>query len=218
MIALIRYTLAITLHSQRYLPPVGVFVLALGMFTNEPGGPAVPLFAPMAGVLFVCSAWLTVVVVNVEDPVQRTITAVSTGRPGTVLIAAVWVVLAACAVLTTIVLTIPVSLGHHHVTATDLAVSTEAQLTATCLGTTIGLLCSRPVIRRPGYSLISALVLVVGFVFFKGIPPINPLIRMLARDQPSATLLAPAGAYAAASAVALVAGLALTQYIAARRD
>jgi hypothetical protein len=157
-------------------------------------------------------------VVNVEDPVQREITVVSAGRPGRVLIAAVWVVLAACVVLTALVLTIPVSLGHHHVTVTDLAVSAEAQLTAACLGTTIGLLCSRLVIRRPGYSLLVALGLVMMFVFLKGVPPINPLIRMLAQDRPPATLLAPAGAYAAASAVVLVAGVALTQFIATRRD
>jgi hypothetical protein len=217
MIALIRYTLAITLHSQRYLPPVGAYVLAMGLFTSEPTGPAVPLFAPMAGALFACSAWLAVAVVNVEDPVQRTITAVHAGRPGAVLTAAVWVVLGACAALTALVLTVPVLLGHHHVTVTDLAVGAEAQVTAACLGTAIGLPCSRPVLRRPGYSLITALAAVVAFAFLKGVPPINPLIRMLAEDRPSASLLAPVGAYAAAAAVALVTSAALTRSLAARR-
>jgi hypothetical protein len=60
VVALIRYTVAVTLQSQRYVPPVGVFVLAMGLFTSEPGGAVVPLFAPMTGVLFVCATWLTV--------------------------------------------------------------------------------------------------------------------------------------------------------------
>ena len=78
--ALFRYTMAIMLHSQRYVPPALLFVVCTGIFANGAATqPVVPLFAAMTGVVFACSAWLTVSLVNVEDPVQRAITAVNVG-------------------------------------------------------------------------------------------------------------------------------------------
>jgi hypothetical protein len=219
LIAVFRYTLAITLHSQRYLPPVGLFVLTMSLFVASVStGPVVPVFAPMTVVLLVCSAWLTVAVVNVEDPVQRTITVVNAGRPATVLLAAVLVVLLGCLLLTAVVLGVPTLFGRHHVTPADLLVGVESQLTGSCLGVATGLVTSRLVIRRSGHALLVALALLLVFLLGKGIPPINPLVRLLASARPATELLAPAALDTGIAVVTVVAALIVTHTVAVRRD
>jgi hypothetical protein len=172
----------------------------------------------MTASLLVCSTWLTVVVVNVEDPVQRTVTEVTVGRSSSVLVAAVLVALAGCLVLTVVVLGVPTLFGRHHVTPADLLVGAEGQLAGSCLGVAIGLVSSRLVIRRSGYSLLVALALVLVFLLAKGIPPINPLVRLLAGDRPATELLAPAAIDAGVAVAALVVSMVFTQAVAVRRD
>lgn len=89
MSALFRYTLSTMLHSQRYLPPVVLFVAALAVGTTNGSGRLAPAYALASGALFLCSTWLTVVLINIEDPVHRAITTVHAGRSRNVLLAAI---------------------------------------------------------------------------------------------------------------------------------
>ena len=220
MIALFRYTAAILFHSQRYVAPVLVFLLGAGAFVHgDPHQPAIPVFAAMAGVEFAFAIWLTVSLVNVEDPVQRTITAVNTGRSWSGLVAAALVVLACCLALDALVLAIPVVFGFPGLTGLDLVAGGEALLTGACAGTALGLLTSRLVIRRIGFALLAVLVLFVAFLVVPWLPPIHPVIVLLAGHR-SATggLIASASAYPAIAAAMLVASVWITQLVAARRD
>ncbi|MYR58669.1 hypothetical protein GTY54_21325, partial [Streptomyces sp. SID625] len=79
MIALIRYTLATVLHTQRYLAPLLLFTGLLGVLTVNGGGPLPPAYASSAGALFVCSTWLTVALMSLDEPSQRAIVVVSAG-------------------------------------------------------------------------------------------------------------------------------------------
>lgn len=58
MIALIRYTSATMLHSQRYLAPV-LFMAAVGVSSSNDSGPLAPMYGLCAGALFVCATWFT---------------------------------------------------------------------------------------------------------------------------------------------------------------
>ena len=120
MIALFRYTLVILLHSQRYLPPVLLYLVVTMAFVHgDTDQPALPIFGVLTVATLVLAAWLTVVLIGIEDPVQRAITVVNAGRARSVLVAAVWVVLAWCAVLGALVLAVPLVFGFRGVTGLD---------------------------------------------------------------------------------------------------
>ena len=73
MLALLRYTLSDTFHAQRWVAPV----LILGVIdavASAQTGFVLPTFAIVATALLFVGTWLTVVIVNNEDPVQQTIT------------------------------------------------------------------------------------------------------------------------------------------------
>ncbi|PSM38013.1 hypothetical protein C6Y14_39260 [Streptomyces dioscori] len=219
MIALCRYTMAVMLHSQRYMHPMLLFVAVAVIFTGSSDSvPVAAIYGPVSGVLFVCSAWLTAALVNVEDPVRRVISVVHAGRSRSVLLATVLVALAMSLLVSGVLLFAPLLIGDHSITPDDLMVGVLAQLTGASTGVAIGLIVSRLVIRRTGYALVTALVLMAALSFTQGLPPINRLIRLLAYT-PDAPGLLPATAGCAAVAVALLAASTLfTDFIAARRD
>jgi hypothetical protein len=129
------------------------------------------------------------------------------------------VVLACCLVLDALVLAVPVVFGFTGLTGLDLVAGGEALLTGACAGIAIGLLTSRLVIRRIGFALLAILVLFVLFLVVPWLPPVHPVIFLLA-GHASATggLIASTSAYTAIAVVMLVASVLVTQLVAARRD
>ncbi len=218
MIALFRYTLSVLLHSQRYLPPTLAFLALLAILTSSDSGPILPVYAVCAGLVFVCSTWLTVSLVNTEEPVSRAIVVVNSRDSRKVLAAAVLVALAASLFLTVIGLYYPLVSGKHTVTGSDLLLGAEAQLTCAFVGIGMGLLTSRLVIGRPGYSLVAALALVLALLLVKWIPPVHPLLSLLGGGRKAADLMAPVSGLAAVGVLVLLASAAGTQYVAVRRD
>lgn len=216
MIALVRYNLAVLLHSQRFLPPLMLFVGVSAMFSRGSGTePVVPTYGTVAGVLFVCATWLTVLLVNAEDPARRAVTVVNAGRSLSVLVATVVTALAVCLLVAVAVLFVPLVLGGHALTWDDFLVGFLAQVTTASSGVAVGLVGSRLVIRRTGHALLIAVALVAIFVLTKGLPPVNPAIRMLTSDQES---LVAGVVYAVAGVGLLVVSTAFTQFMAVRRD
>lgn len=218
MIALVRYQLAATLHSQRYLPPVLLYLISLGVLTSAGSGPLAPVYALTSGALFVCGTWLTIVLVNVPHPVQRAITVVHARGQVPMLIGTVLAALASCAVLAVAGLGVPVVTGQHQVTSGALAVGGLAALTCACTGIAAGLVCSRLVIRRPGYALFVALALVLALLLVHGLPPVNLLLHMLAGASQPAGLLGPVAELAALAVALLLASATAVHLIHTRRD
>lgn len=220
MIALARYTLAVMVHSQRYLPPVLLFVVCLGTFAHDVGvEPVLPIFATMTAVAFVCAAWLTIALVTAEDPVQRAITSVNAGRSWPQLVAVVLVVLATFVALIVVLLALPLILGNRGVGPADLLAGALALLTAAGFGTAVGLPTSRLVIRRRGYALLATLLLLLVFLLVRGLPPVNTLVTLLSEEGGVAgDMLLPEFAYLLLTAAVLAGSVAGTQAIVARRD
>lgn len=217
MIALIRYTGATMLQSQRYLAPVLLFMTAVGVSSSNDSGPLSPIYGLCAGALFVCATWLTIALISVEDPAHRAITVVTARNSSRVLLASVGVAVISCLILTVVGVVLPLLVGTHTVEAADLALGVEAELTGACAGIAIGLLCSRLVIRRQGYALIAALGLVLVALLVRGLP-INALLRLTANATKSADVLGPVGGLVAIGAVILVAASLATQFITTRKD
>jgi hypothetical protein len=114
VIALFRYTLSTVLLSQRFLPPVLVFLAFEFVFTGaDDTGPLPPDYAVGTAAVFVCGLWLTVVTVNAADPVQRAITVVKAGGAARVLAASVWVAGAWCTLIALFGLLYPLVVGTH---------------------------------------------------------------------------------------------------------
>jgi F0F1-type ATP synthase assembly protein I len=219
MIALFRYTAAVMLHSQRYIPPLLLFAAVAVVFTGSSESvPVAAIYGPVSGVLFVSSVWLTVTLVNAEDPVRRVIAVVHAGRSRSVLVATMLVALATSMLVSGLILFLPLVMGDHSITLDDILGGVLAQLTGASTGVAIGMPVSRLVIRRTGHSLITALGLISIFSFSQGLPPINRLIRLLA-NTPEAPSLLPRTAECAAVALSLlVASVCVTAFIADRRD
>lgn len=219
MIALIRYTFATVVHTQRYLAPLLLFMGLMGVLTVNGSGPLPPAYASSAGALFVCSTWLTVALMSLDDPTQRAIVVVTSGgRPLRVLLAAIGTALLSCLVLMVFGLLFPLWMGSYDVTTADLVLGVEAQLTCALVGIAIGVLCSRLVFKRQGYALVAALALVMGALFAKGMPPVNRLFTLMSTTPDAAELLAPTSGMLLISAVILAVFTAVTQFVAARRE
>ncbi|HET9253984.1 MAG TPA: hypothetical protein VFO16_02135 [Pseudonocardiaceae bacterium] len=218
MIALVRYTTATLLHSQRYLAPVLLFLAAVGISSSNDSGPLPPLYGLCAGVLFVCATWFTIALISNEDPAHRAITIVSAGSSSRVLLASVTVAILGCAALAVVGLVLPLFAGVHNAGAADLIVGGAAELTGAAMGISIGLLVSRLVIQRQGYALVAAIALVLTVLLVPGLPPVNAMIRLMASATRSAPLIWPALGSLTLALALLGLAAAATQFIATRKE
>ena len=120
--------------------------------------------------------------------------------------------------LTAVGTVFPIVSGHHVWTGTDLIAVVLAQLTAVCAGTAIGLVCSRLVVPRPGYSLLLALLVVIALPIVPGLPPINPMLTLLQRESPPPGRLGSLTGYLGIAVLLLAACTAATRSVAVRRS
>ncbi|SES45920.1 hypothetical protein [Actinokineospora terrae] len=217
MIALVRYTLATTIHGQRYLAPVLLFFAGVGISAGSDSGPLPGVYALNAGILLVCVTWVTMAVISVEDPTHRAITVVAARGPVKVLAAAIVVSALLAVGLTIIGLGLPLAMHPRPVTAADLPAGALAHLLCAAFGLAFGLVCSRLVIRRQGYALLAALFLVTAALLTTGSPP-NTLFKRMANTSNAADILPTAAALLPLGLAVLALAAALTHIVSVRRD
>jgi hypothetical protein len=178
-----RYIAVDVLYSRRFLAPLLAHSTVLAvLFSNDPGALPSPWAASVL-VLYPISAWCAIMIANCEEPVQRTITLVAAGGWPRVLagVLAVCVLgdlaLAALSVLWGVLTT-----GSPYTWSTA-AVGVLAHLASALTGTTVGLLCARPVIQNPSTSLL----LVVGVLILTAtqswLPPAGWAVAALTRPD-----------------------------------
>ncbi|MEV0283006.1 hypothetical protein AB0H36_02690 [Kribbella sp. NPDC050820] len=216
MTALYRYLITSVLLSQRYLPPTLIFLAALAVGTSSDSGPLESSYAFCVLAMLVCSTWLTVAIVNHEDPTQHQITLVMIGDSLRVLAITVAVVLTWCTPLLAIGLAYPIVTGKHVVTVGALAVGAAAQLSAAMIGSAIGLLCSRLVIPRIGIATLTAAAAILAVLLLRWISPIRPLMTLLSNEHSPADNAVPLTLLTALSAVLLIAAVLATRALADR--
>jgi hypothetical protein len=216
--ALYRYLLTSVLLSQRYLPPTLIFLAAMAVGTTSDNGPLQSSYAFCVLAMLVCTTWLTVSIVNHEDPTQRQITVVTMGSSLRVLATTVAVVVTWCVPLLIIGLVYPIVTGKHVVTAGDLAVGAAAQLGAALSGATIGLLCSRLVIRRIGIAMLTAAAAIIAVLLLRWISPIRSIMTVLSDDKTAGANALPLTLLAALSVALLVAAVFATKVLGDRKE
>jgi hypothetical protein len=218
MTALIRYHLAATVHAQRYLAPLLFYALVLTVFTVNDQGPLMGSYVVSAGGLLLTMCWLTITILNLENPVRRAVTVVTAGSAGRVLAAETLLALLAGVVLIGVGTVFPILSGEHTVTTAAVGAGVLASAVTTSMGVAVGLICSRSVVPRPGFSLLLALLVVIALPLTPGLPPINPMLIKLSSTGPPADRLPILTAYLALAAAVLALAFTVTRYFALRRD
>jgi hypothetical protein len=216
--ALVRYVLSLLGRGQAYLPPLLLWASAVVVLTTNDLGPLTGSYAACATTQFVCLTWLTAVLVNTESETQRAMTAVAAGGLRRVFAAHVLAALAISAALTTVGLVYPIVAGEHVVTPGAVAVGAAAQAVCGVTGIAAGLLCSRPVVPRTGYAVVLALVLDGTLLIVNAVPPVGPVVRLLATTLPPHAMAGPLAAHAAVATVLVVVAAVTATAVAARRD
>ncbi|MGK3939216.1 hypothetical protein ABK046_12345 [Streptomyces caeruleatus] len=218
MIALVRYLFTVMLLSQRYLAPLLLFIGLLAVLTSSDSGPLAATYGSAAGGMLVCSVWLTMGLIGLEDQTHRSVVAVTAGSHLRVLLGSMGTAVLWCLPLTAAGLVLPLLFGSHTFTFADAALGTAAQLTCAFTGVAIGLLCSRLVFRRQGYALLLALVLLLAALLAKGVSPVNVLLGDLQNASDSADVLGSTALLLTVSAGILAAAVAATHAISIRRS
>jgi hypothetical protein len=218
VIALVRYMFTVMLLSQRYLAPLLLFVGLLAVLTSSDSGPLAATYGSASGGMLVCSVWLTMALIGLEDQTHRSVVVVTAGSQLRVLLGSVGTAALWCLPLTAAGLVLPLLFGSHTFTLADAILGTEAQLTCAFTGIAIGVLCSRLLFRRQGYALLLALILLLAVLLAKGVSPVNVLLGDLQNASDSADLLGSTAVLLAISAGVLAAAVAATQAISVRRS
>lgn len=217
MIALVRYQITVLLLSQRHVAPSLLFTGLVVVLTSSDSGPLTATYGSAAGAMLVCSVWLTMALLGLEDRVHRSVVTVNAGGLPRVLAAAVATAVLACLPPTAAGLVLPLWLGNHSPTAADLLLGVEAQLTCAFTGIAIGLVCSPLVLRRQGHAVVLALVLLAAALLGRPVSPVALLLTEVQHTARSAELLGSTAVLLAVAAGLSAAAAALTWAIVVRR-
>ncbi|OZM72619.1 hypothetical protein CFN78_13340 [Amycolatopsis antarctica] len=183
MTGLLRYRFALLGHSQRYLPPALAYVAVLGVLYTDGNAPVPPESAVSAGAMTVFACWITVALLDLEDPVQQLITRSHARRP---------LLLTASAALAVLILCVPVAalsagwaaVVHGGLAPDELWPAMLAHLACAFTGIAVGLPCSRMLVPRPGYSVALALAALAVVLLVRQVPLVNPMLRAMGNEEP----------------------------------
>ncbi|WP_410601599.1 hypothetical protein [Amycolatopsis sp. lyj-90] len=185
MLAMTRYYLALLGHSQRYLPAILAYLAVNTVLYTDPKSPLLPQYGISAGSLLVVSCWLTIAMLDVEDPVQRLVTFSHARRWRSVLGGAALAVFC-CAVVLILVTVLWSGLRTGGFTIGTFALGAAVHALCALFGIAIGLPCSRLLIPRVGWSVLAAIFALAAVLLVKWLPLANPLLRALTSQQPVA--------------------------------
>lgn len=213
MLALTRYYLALLGHSQRYLPALLAYLALCVILYADPHSPPLPLFGVSAGGLLVVSCWLTIALLDIEDPVQRLVTLSHARQWRRLVTGAIFTVLACSAVLTVITEAWS-AIKSLKVQPSALGIGLLAHFACALLGIAIALPCSRLLVRRIGWTVLAAVITLIVVLLAK-IPLVHPLLHALTDDEPVGGSLVLA---VVTSAAALVASFLVVSALVRRRS
>ncbi|WP_410637752.1 hypothetical protein [Amycolatopsis sp. lyj-346] len=182
MLAMTRYYLALLGHSQRYLPALLAYLALCVILYADPNSPPLPLFGTSAGGLLVVSCWLTIALLDIEDPVQRLVT-LSHARQWRRMITGAILTVLACSLVLTAITEVWSALKSFQIQPSALGIGLLAHLACAVLGIAIALPCSRLLVNRIGWTVLAA-VITLFVVLLAKIPLVHPLLRALTDEKP----------------------------------
>ncbi|NBH02547.1 hypothetical protein [Amycolatopsis sp. SID8362] len=184
MLAMTRYYFVLLGHSQRYLPALLAYLALCVILYADPNSPPLPLFGVSAGGLLVVSCWLTIALLDIEDPVQRLVT-LSHARHWRRLVTGAILTVLACSLVLTVITEVWSALKSFKVQPSALGIGLLAHLACALLGIAIALPCSRLLVHRIGWTVLAAVVTLIVVLLAK-IPLVHPLLHALTDEEPVA--------------------------------
>ncbi|RPE39580.1 hypothetical protein EDD90_2589 [Streptomyces sp. Ag109_O5-1] len=159
MTALLRYQTALLLRSQRWLPPVILYAVFLGVGVQS-GQPVLDSLGYTAAGLLPVAAWLVRICVTGEPPAARACVVAARG-PARAHLAALLTALFAAVVLGTAATLLVTVISQHATNDHRLpvpalragAAGLLATLACALLGSAVGALTNRPLLRSPGRAV-----------------------------------------------------------------
>ncbi|MET7358053.1 ABC transporter [Streptomyces sp. NPDC005562] len=207
MRAALRYQTALLVRSQRWLPPVILYAVFLGVGVQG-GQPILDSLAYAAGGLLPVAGWLVRICVSNEPPTARSCSAAAIGA-GRAHLASLLAALLTAAALGAAAVCVVTAISD--ATSTNARVPVErlpagaagflAMLVSASLGTALGALASWPLLRSAGRA-VPALLLGALFLLVTTGSPAKSVLTDLTTGSREGAVPAPLGA--------LVAALALT--------
>lgn len=219
MTALVRYQLALLAGSHRWLPPLLVYAAALAVGV-QPGQAVLDSLGVAAAAVLPVAAWLVRVCTGVEPPAARACLAAAGGPARAHLASLAAAFAAACALgAAGVAVVVLISDAHGSDRAADTAVPVAAAtgagllatLTCALLGTAVGALCNRPLLRSRAWT-VPATLAGAGAVLVAAGSPANAAVTGLVTGSRAAEVSLPllpltGAALAAAATAALAAAL-----------
>jgi hypothetical protein len=175
MIALLRYVGRDTLRSQRWVAPLLCFG-AIDAIIGAQTGSVLPSYAIGAAALLFITTWLTVVIINNEDPIQQSITEVCAGNQTKVRVSKLAVSFLIAVVLGVLGMIAPTIIASSTTTIKEVIAGISAQVITAAMGVTFGAICSRPIIRRRSWSVLLGALLGMATVLIPHGPPTRQLL------------------------------------------
>lgn len=216
MTSLLRYHTDLLLRSQRWLAPLLLYAVFLGVGVRA-GEPVLGALGYTAAALLPVTAWAVRICLNQEPPAARDVVAAAAGRERAHLAAVLAAV--ACAALLGVVAVLGVTAVSdlRRVDRFEAGIS-GLLATAACVltGSAVGALTTRPLVRSRGWSL-AALVLGSLLALVTTGSPARSAVRGLITGSRTATVTMPWIALAGALALAAVA-TAVSARATARRE
>ncbi|MEC3974542.1 hypothetical protein [Amycolatopsis sp. H20-H5] len=178
MLAMTRYQLALLGHSQRYAPAVVALLAVLAIQYTDRRSPLIPEFAVSAGGLLIVSCWLTVALLDIEDPVQRLVT-LSHARGWRSIIGGSVLAVLACATGLTVLSELWALAVHRSASLSTLGIGLVVHLACALMGIAVGLPCSKLLVSRVGWTVVSALFFLGLVLLARWLPLANPMLRAM---------------------------------------
>lgn len=214
MLAVSRYYLALLGHSQRYLPAGLAYLALCAILYADPSSPVLPLFGVSSAGVLVLGCWLTIALLDIEDPVQRLITLNHAGGNRKTIGGAVLTVFG-CTLVCTLVTVGWAATHRNQLQAQIIGAGLATHLACALVGIAIGLPCSRLLVSRIGWTVLAA-VLVLGVVLLgKWVPLVHPLLQALMNGSPYG---GPLGLAVGTSVVLLAASMTVVGTVSTRRS
>jgi hypothetical protein len=179
---LVRYSASDLLRSQRWVAPVLAFLTVEAVIAAG-NGTVMPTYAVSAVALLFVTTWLTVVALNVEDPVQEAVTGVVAGSHARPRVAKLLVAFFFGAALGAVAVVTAPLVSTDGVRAANLGAGVGAHLLTALAGVAVGALCSRPIVARTAWAVVGGFALCLLDALVPGVPPGRQLLELFDGDH-----------------------------------
>lgn len=208
MIALVRYTLTVLLHTQRWVAPTLALILTTVLVWTAPPI-SLDSVALTLSVLFPVAAWLAYATATLETPAHEHVVTSHTGSAGRVTAAKALTALLVTSFLPVATITAATTVAKWSPGQAGLALL--AVLTTVSTGCALGTLTAALLPTRPGWALLGILLIALADLLVPYAPPVHAYIAILTVDAPRPVSIVIATAGSLLSSTVLIAAAIRTR-------